>query len=67
MTSSSTDIQLMTTTKKLASVMALCLVSSEGNIFSCFFTKHKKVNAEVYCNILEAVFIPWMKAKALFQ
>jgi hypothetical protein len=62
--SSSTDVHPTMTTKKPASVMALCVVSSEGDVFTHFFANREKVNAEVYCNVLDAKIIPWMKAKA---
>ena len=50
--------------KKPASVMAICVVSSEGDVLTDFFANRKKNNAEVYCKILEDKTIPWMKEKA---
>lgn len=62
--SSSSEVQHKTTTKKPASVMVLCVVSTEGDVFTHFFNNKEKVNAVVYCKVLEEKIIPWMKDKA---
>ena len=39
------------------------MVSSEGDVLTHFFADREKVNAEVYCKVLEDKIIPWMKEK----
>ena len=41
-----TKVQM--TMKKPASIMAICAVSSEGEMLTHFIADHEKVNAEVY-------------------
>ena len=38
--------------------------SSEGDIITHVFDDRETVDAEVYCHILEAEIISWVKAKA---
>ena len=52
------------TTKHLASVMTICVVSSEGDVFTYFFAPQEKVNAEVYSRVLKDKILLWMNDKA---
>ena len=62
--SSSSEVCHTMTTKHPAGVMAICVVSSEGDVLTHFFAEKEKVNAAVYCKVLEDKIIPWMKDKA---
>ena len=44
--------------------MTICVVSSEGDVFTHFFAPQEKVNAEVYFRVLENKILPWMNDKA---
>lgn len=61
---SSSEVHHTMTTKMPARVMALCVVSSEGDVLTHFFADREKVNAAIYCKVLEDKIIPWMKDKA---
>ena len=62
--SSSSAVQLAMTKKHPASVMTICVVSSEGDVFTLFFAPQEKVNAEVYSRVLVDKILPWMNDKA---
>ena len=63
--SSINEVHPTMTTKMPARVMALCVTSSEGDVLTHFFADREKVNAAVYCKVLEDKIIPWMKDTAV--
>ena len=41
--------------------MVLCVVPTKAHVFTHFFNKKEKVNAFIYCKVLQKKIIPWMK------
>ena len=60
----SSAVQPAMTTKHPVSVMSICIVSSEGDVFTRFFAPKEKLNAEVYSRVLEDKILPWMNDTA---